>query len=273
MSVPPSIERCAFARRIPEGISRHAVLWSLHLSNMKSLSTLLIGCGLLLTGAAFGQMGAPVSEWQSLTIVQTCTPVFPFRLSQTGITRGEAQVCINTDSKGKLMEWMVVAYSHPELATEAVSCIQLWKFVPARLRGEPVGTTIEISFYFEAKGVVITTTTLDLVALATMFEPSRDIYAPCSLRDLDRIPTPLTTIAPMYPMELAKKGVRGKVTVDFYIDETGAARMPSVSSHDNSELTALSVEALRQWKFEPPTRNGKPILVRASQVFNFDSRN
>jgi TonB family protein len=240
---------------------------------MKLLSTLLLGCGLFFAGAAFGQMGAPVPEWQSLTIVQTCTPVFPYRLSQTGITTGEAQVCINTDSTGKLVEWMVVAYSHPDLASEAVSCIQQWKFVPARLRGDPVGTTIEISFYFEAKGVVITTTTLDLVALTTIFAPSRNVYAPCSLRDLDRIPTPLTTIVPMYSTELAKKGVRGKVTVDFYIDETGVARMPSVSSHDNSELAALSVEALRQWKFEPPTRNGKPILVRATQVFNFGSRN
>jgi len=256
-----------------EGISRRAVLWSPHVFNMKSLSTLLLGCGLLLTGVAFGQVGSPVPEWRSLTIVQTCTPVFPFQLTQAGVTSGEAQVSINTDAKGKLMDWMVVAYSHPELAREAVSCIQQWRFVPARLRGDPVGTTIEIYFYFEAKGVVVSTTTLDLVAMNTIFHSSRDAYEPCSLRDLDRIPTPITTIAPMYPGELANKGVRGKVTVDFYIDETGVARMPSVSSHDNSELAALSVEALRQWKFEPPTRNGKPILVRATQVFNFGSRN
>jgi TonB family protein len=68
---------------------------------------------------------------------------------------------------------------------------------------------------------------------------------------------------------LVKKGVRGKVTVDFYITEEGVVRLPSVSPYDDSQLTALAIEALRQWKFEPPTRNGKPILVKASQVFNF----
>ena len=46
-------------------------------------------------------------------------------------------------------------------------------------------------------------------------------------------------------------------------------RVPSVSVEDDSLLTSLAVAALRQWRFEPPTRNGNPVLVRASQVFNF----
>jgi TonB family protein len=239
---------------------------------MKPLSALLIGCALWLTGPAFGQLGSVVPEWQSLTIVQTCRPVFPFQLTQAGVISGEAQVAINTDANGKLMEWLVVAYSHPEFAHEAVDAIKRWRFVPARLRGEPVGTTIEIYFYFEAKGVVVSTTNADILARASMFFSSRDAYQPCSLRDLDRIPTPLTAVAPLYSGALADRGVKGRVTVDFFIDETGVARLPSVSSHDNSELTALSIEALRQWKFEPPTRNGKPVLVRATQVFNFGSQ-
>ena len=255
-----------------EGIPARPVLWSPHPFIMKTLSALLLGCGLLLSGAAFGQLGPTVPDWQSVAIVQTCDPVFPNSLLQTGITSGQARVAISTDSNGKLVDWMVIAYTQPELAHEAVESIKLWRFIPAKLRGDPVGTTIEIYFYFQARGVVVSTTTLDTIMLNTMFGSRRNAYEPCSLRDLDRIPTPLTAVTPQYSAELADKGVRGKVTVDFYIDETGMARMPSVSSHDNSELTALSIEALRQWKFEPPTRNGKPVLVRATQVFNFGSK-
>ncbi len=236
---------------------------------MKILRALILGSGLLAASAAFGQLGQMIPEWQSVAVVQTCTPVFPFQLSQTGVTSGGVQVAVSTDDQGKLTDWLVVAYSYPELAREAVESIKQWTFVPARLRGEPVGTTIDIFFDFEAKGVVVSTTTLDAVARATIFTPTRSAYEPCLLRDLDRIPTPLTTIAPAYTDKLAKKGLRGKVAVDFYIDETGAVRMPSVASHENIELTTLSVAALRQWKFEPPTRNGKPVLVRASQVFKF----
>ena len=89
------------------------------------------------------------------------------------------------------------------------------------------------------------------------------------MKELDRIPTPMVTVAPDYPAELAQKGVRGKVTVDFYIDESGTVRMPSVPPLDNSELVELAVKALRQWKFGVPTRDGKPVLVKASQSFNF----
>jgi len=95
------------------------------------------------------------------------------------------------------------------------------------------------------------------------------VYKPCSLKDLDKIPTPVYTVSPAYPRELADKGVKGKVVINFFIDETGAARMPSGSVHDDDRLSALALAALRQWKFEPPTKNGKPVLVAAQQIFNF----
>jgi outer membrane biosynthesis protein TonB len=68
---------------------------------------------------------------------------------------------------------------------------------------------------------------------------------------------------------LADKGVKGQVTVEYYIDETGAVRMPAVSADDNPILGALTVIAIGQWKFTPPTSRGKGVLVKASQVFDF----
>jgi TonB family protein len=260
-----------FDARSLEGKPASAVLWSAHLYNMRTLSALILGSELLLAGAAFGQMGMEIPDWQSVKIVHTSDPVFPLPLSKMGITRGEARVVINTDADGKLIEWLVVGYSYPEFAREAVAAIKQWTYIPARLRGEPVGTTIEVFFDFEAKGVVVSTTGIDALEVqwVTVFGANHIGYRPCSLRELDRIPTPLSAIAPRYSVDLARKGVTGKVTVDFYIDETGIVRVPSVSPRENSDLTAWSIEALRHWKFEPPTRNGKPVLVRASQVFNF----
>src|SRR5664279_5513867 len=133
--------------------------------NMKTLSALILGSGLLFAGAAFGQIGQMVPEWQSVRIVQTYDPVFPIQLTQTGVTRGEAQVVINTDAKDKLIEWLVVGYSYPEFAREALAAIKRWEFVPARLRGDPVGTTIEVFFYFEARGVVVSMTTIDTLEM------------------------------------------------------------------------------------------------------------
>jgi TonB family protein len=235
----------------------------------------IVCCGLLLGGAAFAQIPRLQStpEWQSLKIQQTVEPVFPPSLLQAGLTEGMTHLAINTDPAGKLVEWLVVSYTRREFADTAVAALKQWKFEPARLRGEPVGTTVELIFHFEAKGVVVSTSSVSdaIEAHILRMMGTRYIYQPCSLRELDRIPTPIITVSPLYPKELVVHGVKGKVTVEFYIDESGAVRVPAVSIDDDSVLTGLAVAALRQWRFEPPTRNGNPVLVKASQVFDFGS--
>ena len=156
-------------------------------------------------------------EWQSVQFTETVEPVFPERLMQKGLTQGMVRLAINTDPDGKLVEWLVVAYTQPEFADSVVAAVKQWKFTPARLRGERVGTTIEMIFHFEAKGVVVSTTTLSDALDTLMLQRLgvRYVFEPCSLRELDRIPTPIVTVMPDYPAELEKRGVKGRVTVDF----------------------------------------------------------
>jgi periplasmic protein TonB len=238
---------------------------------MKRYPALLLGLGLLCAGADGAQAPARPPEWQSLKIFQTVEPIFPLQLQQLSVTSGEARVVINVDGTGKLDEYLVVGYTMPEFADVAVRAIKQWKFEPAKLRGEPVGATVELSFHFESQGTLVVSQTVidNLQARLLQLMPGAYAYRPCSLKDLDKIPTPIYTVSPIYPRELAEKGVKGKVVIGFYIDETGAVRMPAGSIEDNSELIALAIAALRQWRFEPPTRNGKPVLVAAQQTFNF----
>ena len=214
---------------------------------------LILGIGVLLSGSLLAQTSTSRSDWQSLKILQTADPVFPSHLMQVGVTDGEARVVINTDASGKLVDWLVVGYTHPEFAEAAVKAIKQWTFEPARLQGEPVGTTIELSFYFEAKGVVVSTTCTDILEGRFLrMMAAHYAYQPCSPRELDRIPTPIVTITPQYSGAMAKKGVTGKVTVEFFIDETGAVRLPAASAKDDTMLIALAIDALNQWKFTPP---------------------
>jgi TonB family protein len=70
-------------------------------------------------------------------------------------------------------------------------------------------------------------------------------------------------------VEFEQRGVAGSATVEFYIDESGAVRMPAVFKADFPELGHLLADAVRQWKFDPPTRQGRPVLVHASQTVVF----
>jgi TonB family protein len=92
---------------------------------------------------------------------------------------------------------------------------------------------------------------------------------PCPLRDLDRIPLLLNAVTPRYAIEARDQGVRGTVEVQFFIDEKGTVRMPAVLQADRLDLAQMALEAVRQWKFEPPTHKGNPVMISAVQHFEF----
>ncbi len=242
---------------------------------MKTSPLLILSLGVLLCSSAPAQTHYSSADLQSMRINQTVNPTFPRGLMNLGVTSGACQIAIYVDSSGKLAEWLVIKYTEPQFGEAAVEAIKQWTFEPARMDGQPVGTTLDLVFNFEARGVVISTTTIGETAerLALHMRSGAYTYRPCPGEDLDRTPIPTVTVTPQYPKELAEKGVKGRVTVDYYIDETGAVRMPCVSPDDNPILGALTIAAVAQWKFEPPTSHGRTVLVKARQVFDFKGDN
>jgi TonB family protein len=137
--------------------------------------------------------------------------------------------------------------------------------------GEPIAAATEVAVKFAVEGtVVVSLTTLESINLRlySLFN-NPDASRPRTLSELDRIPTPIAAPSPGYPARLAQPGASGHVTVAFYIDESGAVRLPSVEAGEDPELAAAAIDALRNWKFEPPTVKGRAVLVRASQLFTF----
>lgn len=236
---------------------------------MKRLSkTLLVA--LLLGGVA---QGAPPAgpAFQSLRVQHQELPVFPEELTRTGIRDGEVRVVLSVDHLGNLDDLLVLFHTHPRFAEQTIAALKKWRFEPARQNGVPVAATTILTINFETKGAIVTSLSVHEQA-ALMVAPlmrGRYEYRLHTLRELDQIPTPISAPAPGYPRELAAKGVQGQVTVGFFIDETGAVRIPSVDITDDSRLASLAIEALRQWRFEPPRCKKVPVLVKASQVFNF----
>ena len=92
-------------------------------------------------------------------------------------------------------------------------------------------------------------------------------YVP--LEKLDRAPAPVAGAAPAYPREWADRGIKGRVVMQYYIDETGRVRMPTVVSADSPQLGWAAVAAVQGWRFQPPTRKGVPVLAKADQTFRF----
>jgi TonB family protein len=160
------------------------------------------------------------------------------------------------------------------LAESAVQAIKKWEYEPAWVRGESRSATVDLTFQFENRGMVVVDLNVSsYVQLRDVqLRPGAYTYGVKTLRQLDRIPTPTKVVHPLYPAEAAQKQQSAVVTVQFYIDEKGRVRLPAVS-RDTSErygaFAAAAVNAVSEWQFEPPLSRGQPVLVAARQDFNF----
>jgi TonB family protein len=213
---------------------------------------------------------APAQGFQSMKIHATDLPTFPATLVARGITSGSVRLAVRIDPNGQLDDWLVVAYTEEILANAAVQSLKKWRFTPAMLDGEPVSAQSELSISFRVDGVVINQNIVEhFLDIVGRRDGPPLVFQPVTLREIDRIPTPLKVVSPFYSTEMRGQGMAGSVTVDFYIDDKGHVRMPVVGRNENPDLAGLAIEAVRQWEFEPPTRRGRPVLVHARQRFNF----
>ena len=236
---------------------------------MKTISKTLLAA-VLLAGPAFGALPPPAGN-DFLGVAYQELPLFPDELTRLGIREGEVRVVLSVDHLGNLEDALVVSSTHPKFTEVTLNAFKKWRFTPLRQRGEPVAATTMVTVKFETRGAVVTSVTSHEIAMMLVAPLMRnaDAYRLHSLKELDQIPTPIAAPAPAYPRELEAKGVTGEVTVGFYIDELGSVRIPSVDVSENPVLASLAIEALRQWRFEPPRSKGEPVLVKASQVFKF----
>ena len=88
------------------------------------------------------------------------------------------------------------------------------------------------------------------------------------LQDLE-LPVPLHVHAPYYPVSLRNEGISGYVTVVFEINENGTVMHPRIAQQTHWALGDSVLKAIRDWKFEPATVDGKPVTLTVSKDFPF----
>lgn len=79
---------------------------------------------------------------------------------------------------------------------------------------------------------------------------------------------PIKKVKASYPFDALKQQLQGQVLVRILISETGDVEKAEVIS-GNPVLADSAVNAVKQWKFTPVLKNGKPIKVSTTQTFNF----
>jgi TonB family protein len=83
---------------------------------------------------------------------------------------------------------------------------------------------------------------------------------------------------PLYPDRAFKERLEAEIHVEFVVDEQGRARDPEVHKMTEppagtpgavADLYEAALEAVRQWRFEPATKDGQPVATIALSPVTF----
>jgi TonB family protein len=88
---------------------------------------------------------------------------------------------------------------------------------------------------------------------------------------LDKPPKILRSVFPPYPQVLIQNNIVGSVTVQFDVEPDGTVSNPIVVDSPHAELAAITMQAIKQWKFDPAISGGKPVRVRGQQTFRYQT--
>jgi TonB family protein len=238
------------------------------LFNARLLSTLSLLTAILVSVSLCSAQTDP--DNMPLTIIKKVEPQFPSKYNNTAVTSGYAKVIVHIDAGSQMDDSLLIECSELEFGDAALEAINGWVFQAPTRGGVPSSTTQEFIFNFSSQGGVVSQSSLDDVIQEVSGAPTGKMaYEVSRLKDLDSIPAPIKIESPSYPQSLIKDQVKGSVTVEFYIDESGKIRMPVVLEADKVEFAAEAIVAVKQWRFVSPLKGGKPVKVKVKQAFNF----
>lgn len=92
-----------------------------------------------------------------------------------------------------------------------------------------------------------------------------------ALSELDQRPQALQQVLPRYPSELRRRKVQGTVEVVFLVDTDGRVMEPKVDKTTNEAFNQPALEAVRQWKFEAGTKEGKKVRFKMRVPITFSA--
>ncbi|HUG13180.1 MAG TPA: energy transducer TonB [Opitutaceae bacterium] len=193
-------------------------------------------------------------------------PKYPYALLAKSV-RGSAQIAVVIGPDGKIATSKVVRADSPEFGYALQAAVEQFRYEPAIRNGDPTPTIVTVEEKFEIKtaGENLVVSDEERAALKLELKNPEKI---AKTTELDAKPRAIHTPAPAYPRSL-DEAVDGEAVVEFLVNEDGRALLPRVISASRPEFGYAAVHGVSDWRFEQPTRNGKPVTVRARVPFKF----
>jgi TonB family protein len=143
----------------------------------------------------------------------------------------------------------IVIDDSPPFTEEMKKIVRLWKFEPARLDGRPATARVAVVALFRAP-----------ILLGGAPPQPKRLSSPSP-----EVPYPTSTATPAFPPQAIYEGV---AMLEVEVDENGAVSDVETLRHAEG-FANVAIEAARQFRFQPATRDGRPVRAHAILVFGF----
>jgi len=238
-----------------------------------SRSLLLAGLGLTLAAATrlHAIQSAPAKEDENrragLAPREVALKVeYPSAARARGVSHGRAEASVLVDADGTPLDFLVTSETEPAFGRALVERLRTMIFQPAMSHGFPVPARCAFSFDFSSQGAT-GMNVLDASANQSSLGRTKPVHAAIVESKLDHPLEILEGSVPALPRGYPAPDKPMKVSVTFFVDETGQLRTPNIESAGSPQVFAPVVAALSTWKFKAPTAGGKPALVFAGRTF------
>ena len=95
-----------------------------------------------------------------------------------------------------------------------------------------------------------------------IYKPGKDVSLPKLIKE----------VKPGYTPDALRRRVTGSVILRCVVDRDGVPTSAEIVRPLDEDLDRVSLEALKQWRFEPGKKNGKPVLVQVEVEMSFSTR-
>lgn len=184
-----------------------------------------------------------------------------------------ATVLLRIDTDGRVIDWVSLDIPHWRLVGALDRSLMQAEFLPAIQEGQPV--------------IVDTAARIPVGEVGAYTPLSLTIAEHIEMRisALDRSLYQLRLSLPGEidePLQLLSKGeswlvldengktLAGEVMVEFYIDQEGRPRMVRVLGNGHPALQEAAILMVQEFRFRPPSRKGRPTVVKARIPVVFD---
>ena len=189
---------------------------------------------------AAAAIGQPVKRSGSLAL-------YPDELRTAGIG-GAVTLGATVGADGRVVS-LDVTNPVEGLDRVAADAVRAWRYAPGHMNGVPVGMPVSVTLAF----IPATGEVLDRVRAGADVAPPRKIH----------------DVSPRFPLNAQLRGEQGVVSIEVVIGRDGGVRDALIRRSASPTLDAAALEAVRQWRFEPPTINGIPVEVVMTVTVRF----